>query len=143
MRKILGIEVTFGRILLWVISVVFVGAIIGPLITDTVLDWRREFVKKKDIGIKKEILRQRQEEDLKVWEDSVRMSLDAKYAPQLRPLYEKLQEAETDGLGGSGIVTASRMKITAVKNREEAEFNELLRIRKRDMKRQIEDLELK
>ena len=143
MKRIFGTEIRLRGIILWILSVVFVGAILSPLITDTVLDWRRDYRKRKNIETKKKVLQHRHEEDLKAWEDSIRKYLDAKYVSKLKPLYKKVQDAETDGLGESGIVTALRMKINAVKNRKEAEFNELLRIKKREMKRQIEDLELK
>ena len=98
------------------IFVFILGVVAGQLLSDVVHVSFTEYLKGKDIKVKKEVFEQRQKEDLEVWTDSVRMSLDAKYAPKLRPLHEKLQEAEADGLGGSGIVTALRMKINAIKN---------------------------
>ncbi|MGB8657229.1 MAG: hypothetical protein WCE90_05525 [Candidatus Zixiibacteriota bacterium] len=123
---------------------IIVGAIVVPLITDTVLDWRRHFLKRRDTKTKKEVLRQRHEEDLKVWDDSVRRTLDTeydiKYGEKLRYLREKLQEVKRQP-GAIGLEYSLRAKIEAIENEKNAEFNKLLEIKKREMKRQIEDME--
>jgi len=129
---------TIGKIFIFIL-----GVVAGQLLSDVAHISLTEYIKGKDIKVKKEVFEQRHKEDIEVWTDSVRTSLDAKYAPELKHLYEKLREAEALGRGGSGIAGALQIKIKSVKNREEGEFNKLLLIKEREMKRQIEDLELK
>ena len=101
----------------------------------------KRLFKSGDTKARIERLRQRHEEDLKVWADSVRNSLDIKYAPELKHLTEELQRHKGQP-GLSGIESYFRQKINSVINKKDGEFKTLLEIKKREQKREIEDLEL-
>ncbi|MGB7060736.1 MAG: hypothetical protein WBF13_00100 [Candidatus Zixiibacteriota bacterium] len=138
---IFGTKTTLRKVVLWVLSVIIVGGVGVPLLTDTVRDWRRDYLQQRNVADKKRVLEQRQSEDLEVWEDTVRIRLDAQYAPELKRLREKLRGLKRQR-GSSGLQSYYRTKISSTIGWKEGEFNRLLEIKKREMKRELEDLEL-
>ena len=138
--KIAGKQITL-RGLIWTIFIFILGGITTPLLNDVGHYSYKRLFKSGDTKARIERLRQRHEEDLKVWADSVRNSLDIKYAPELKHLTEELQRHKGQP-GLSGIESYFRQKINSVINKKDGEFKTLLEIKKREQKREIEDLEL-
>jgi hypothetical protein len=137
--KIAGKQITLG-VVIWTVFIFILGGVTTPVLNDVGEYCFKKLFKAGDISAKTERLKQRHEEDLKVWEDSVRLSLDAKYAPELKRLNEKLQGVKGQR-GSTGIESYYRGRINGVINQKEAEFKRQLEIKKRGQRREIEDLE--
>jgi len=138
--KIAGKQITIG-VVIWTIFIFILGGVTTPVLNNIGQYCFKTIFRGGDLKAKIERLQQRHEQDLKVWADSVRKSLDTKYAPELKGLNEELQRLKGQR-GSSGLESVYRQRINSVMNRKEAEFNSLLEIKKREQKRQIEDLEL-
>ena len=137
--KIAGKQITLGGVI-WIIFIFILVNVTTPVLNDVGQYCSKRLFTSGDTKAKIERLKQRHEEDLKVWEDSVRQSLDAKYAPELKRLKEKLQGVKGQR-GFTGIEGYYRERINSVINQKEAEFKRLLEIKKRGQRREIEDLE--
>ncbi len=138
--KIAGKQITLG-VVIWTIFIFILGGVATPILNNRGQYYFKTIFRGGDLKAKIERLQQRHEEDLKVWADSVQKSLDTKYAPELKGLREEMQSLKGQS-GSIGLESVYQQRINSVINQKETEFKNLLEIKKREQKREIEDLEL-